>query len=202
MPSVSTPRNLISDSALVQEVFDLLQRNGGRVTFIELVDRVFRLADTDKHLAASLINDLIGEDPRFAIEGDHLVATKLEIDVLPLAQIDFVVFDIEATSERSQPPRIIELGAYRARGNQIAESFQTLVNPGRRLSKFVSALTGISDQMLSGAPPFPEVARAWLEFAGDSVLVAHNSTFDLPLLNREIGRVFSGFGMGNGELCN
>jgi len=198
---MSIPRNLISDSALVQEVLDLLHGNGGRMMFPEIVDRIFRLADADEYVAASLVGDLIGEDPRFEIDAQYLVASKLETDGLPLTDIEFVVFDIEATSERSQLPRIIELGAYRVRANQIGESFQTLVNPGRRLTKFVAALTGIRNEMLGDAPVFNEVAQAWLDFAGDAVLVAHNSTFDMPLLNREIARVFPGYRMGNDELC-
>jgi len=201
MLPMGIPRNLISDSALVQEALDLLRGNGGRMTFAEVVDRIFRLANADKRLAASLVSDLIGEDPRFGIEAEHLVATRLENENLPLTHIDFIVFDIEATSERSQPSRIIELGAYRVRDNQIGESLQTLANPGRPLSEFVSALTGVSDQMLRAAPLFGEVARAWLDFAGDAVLVAHSSTFDLALLNREIARVFPGYRMGNDELC-
>src|SRR5205807_8591884 len=170
-PSMNIPRNLISDSALVQEVLDLLPGNGGRMAFPEIVDRIFRLADADEYVAASLVGDLIGEDPRFDFDGQYLVATKLETDGPPLTDIEFVVFDIEATSERSQLPRIIELGAYRVRNHQSGESFQTLVNPGRPLTKFVAALTGIRNEMLGDAPAFSEVARAWLDFAGDAVLV-------------------------------
>ena len=55
--------------------------------------------------------------------------------------------------------------------------------------------------MLQQAPGFAGVAHEWLDFAGDAVLVAHNSDFDLALLNREIERVFPGHRMGNPELC-
>lgn len=198
---MNTPRNLISDSALVQEVFDLLRANSGSMTFVEIADRVFRLADAGAPLASTLVLDLIGDDPRFGIDGDHLLATELETENRPLAEVDFVVVDIEATSERGQPARIIEIGAYQVSNHRIGESFQTLVNPGRPLSKYISALTQISDEMLTVAPVFGEVARSWLDFAGDAVLVAHNSMFDLPLLNREIARIFPGYRMGNDELC-
>ena len=79
--------------------------------------------------------------------------------------------------------------------------FQSLIDPGVPLPRFITALTGISDQMLKGVPKFPEIVDAWLDFAGDAVLVAHNSKFDLSLLNREIGRVFPGSRMRNAELC-
>ena len=57
---MSIPRNLISDSALVQEVLDLLHGNGGRMTFPEIVDRIFRLADADEYVAASVVGDRSG----------------------------------------------------------------------------------------------------------------------------------------------
>src|SRR5438067_278825 len=129
MPLMNIPRNLISDSALVQEVFDLLRENSGRMTFTELADRVFHLTETEKILAVSLVGDLIGEDPRFSIDGDHLSAKNIEIDNLPLNEIDFVVVDIEATSDRARPAKIVEIGAYQVSQNQIKNSFQTLVNP-------------------------------------------------------------------------
>ena len=64
MPSMESHRNLISDSALVQETFDLLSKNGGRAV-TEIVDVVFRLSHADEELAASLVGDLVRDDPRF-----------------------------------------------------------------------------------------------------------------------------------------
>jgi DNA polymerase III epsilon subunit family exonuclease len=194
-------RNLISDSALVQETFDLLSKNGGRATFTEIVDVVFRLAHADEELAASLVGDLIRGDPRFSIEASHLTILDDPIERRPLSEIDFVVLDVEAIGARGVPARIIELGAYHVRSGKIIEEFQTLIDPGVPLPRFIAALTGISDEMLKGAPKFAEVVDAWLNFAGDAVLVAHNSKFDLALLNQEIARVFPGCRMRNAELC-
>lgn len=194
-------RNLISDSALVQETFDLLSKNGGRATFTEIVDVVFRLARADEELAASLVGDLVRGDPRFSIEATHLTILDDPIERRPLSEIDFVVLDVEAIGARGVPARIIELGAYHVRSGKIIDEFQTLIDPGIRLPRFIAALTGISDEMLKGAPKFAEIVDAWLDFAGDAVLVAHNSTFDLALLNREIARVFPGCRMRNAELC-
>jgi DNA polymerase III epsilon subunit family exonuclease len=194
-------RNLISDSALVQETFDLLSKNGGRAAFTEVVDVVFRLAHADKELAASLVGDLVRDDPRFSIEATHLIILDDPIERRRLSEIDFVVLDVEAIGARGVPARIIELGAYHVRSGKIVDEFQTLIDPGVRLPRFIATLTGISDQMLRGAPKFAEIVDAWLDFAGDAVLVAHNSTFDLALLNQEIARVFPGCRMRNAELC-
>ena len=194
-------RNLISDSALVQETFDLLRTNGGRTAFTEIADVVFRLAHADEELAASLVGDLVSGDPRFSIESGHLAINDDAIESRPLKEIDFVVLDVEAAGTRGLPARIIELGAYRLRSGEIIDEFQTLINPGVLLPRFISALTGITDEMLAGAPKFAQIVDAWLDFAGDAVLVAHNSRFDLQVLNREIASVFPGCCMRNPELC-
>ena len=194
------PRNLISDSALVSDTFDLLTANDGRAKFTEIADQVFRLSHAGEELAALLVADLIGNDPRFRIETAHLAIVDDDTELRPLNEIDFVVLDVEAIVARTQA-RIIELGAYRVRGGQIMDDFRTLINPETRLPRFIATMTGISDAMLSAAPKFAEIVGAWLGFAGDAVLVAHNSSFDLPLVNREIARVFPGYRLRNHDLC-
>ena len=195
------PRNLLSDSPLLQETFKLLSDNGGRASFAEIADVVFRLTDAGDELAASLVSDLVRNDSRFRIDQTHLAISEDSLEHRPLNEITFVVLDVEAIVTRSRPARIIELGAYRIYDGQITAEFQTLLNPEVPLPRFIASLTGISDQMLEPAPKFAEIACAWLDFAGDAVLVAHNSNFDLPLLNREIERVFPGHRMRNPELC-
>ena len=198
---MASHRNLISDSALVQETFELLSKNGGRLTVTEIVDVVFRLSHADEELAASLIGDLVRNDPRFSLEAGHLTVSHDPIEHRPLREIDFVVLDVEAIGAKGVPARIIELGAFHVRSGKVCDRFQSLIDPGVPLPRFIAALTGISDPMLKGAPKFAEIADAWLDFAGDAVMVAHNSKFDLALLNREIGRVFPGCRMRNAELC-
>ena len=195
------PRNLISDSPLLQETFKLLSDNGGRASFAEIADVVFRLTHAGYELAASLVSDLVRNDSRFRIDQTHLAISEDSPELHPLNEITFVVLDVEAIIVRSRPARIIELGAYRICDGQITAEFQTLLNPEAPLPRFIAALTGISDKMLETAPKFAEIAGGWLDFAGDAVLVAHNSNFDLPLLNREIERVFPGHRMRNPELC-
>jgi DNA polymerase III epsilon subunit family exonuclease len=194
------PRNLISDSALVSDTFDLLTANNGRATFTEIADQVFRLSHAGQELAALLVADLIRNDPRFRVETAHLAIVDDDTELRPLHEIDFVVLDVEAIVAKTTA-RIIELGAYRVRRGQISDDFQTLINPEARLPRFIATMTGISDEMLAAAPKFGEIVNAWLDFAGEAVLVAHNSSFDLPLLNREIARVFPGCRMRNAELC-
>lgn len=193
--------NLVSDSALVQETFELLSKNGGRAHVTEIVEIVFRLSHFDEDLAASLVGDLLRNDPRFKIEAGQLALIDDPIEHSLLSEIDFVVLDVEAIGGKDLPARIIELGAYHVRAGKILDEFQTLVDPGVSLPRFIAALTGISDEMLKSAPKFADVVNPWLDFAADAVLVAHNSKFDLALLNREVARVFPGCAMRNAELC-
>ncbi len=91
---------------------------------------------------------------------------------------DFVAFDLETTGLSSKDDRIIEIGAVRMKDGKEIDRFQTFVDPQRRLDKKIVELTGISDDMLVGAPGIEEALPKFLEFVGDRVLVAHNSDFD------------------------
>jgi DNA polymerase-3 subunit epsilon len=195
------PHNLISDSSLVQEIFDLLRERDGRGTFSEVADAILRLSNASEDLATALVTDLIQNDPRFRVEQNYLAIHEQDDEQRSLNEIDFVVLDVEALSGKGIPTRMIEIGACRVAGGEIRDDFETLVNPELPMPRFISALTGITDEMLSGAPKFVDVAGQWLSFAGDSILVAHNSNFDLNLLNYEIARAFPGSRMRNADLC-
>src|SRR5205823_4977549 len=79
----------------------------------------------------------------------------------PLAEVDFVVVDLETTGGAGDG--IIEIGAARVAGGRIGERFVSLVNPGRPIQPFVMRLTGITDAMVAGAPPLSEVLPRFLE---------------------------------------
>jgi DNA polymerase III epsilon subunit family exonuclease len=201
MRFVNTPRNLISDSTLVNETFEFVNDNGGRVSFLAIAETIFSLGNISADLAASLVRELIQNDRRFVIEAEYLSTQPEPSSALSLRDLEFVVLDVEAAQERKMPARIIEIGAYRVRGGKVLDEFETLINPETSVPKFLANLTGISDEMLISAPKFAEMARAFLDFIGDAILVAHNANFDLPLLNREINRVFAGHRLRNTHLC-
>jgi DNA polymerase III epsilon subunit family exonuclease len=192
---------LISDSPLVQETFEFVLESGGRATFSEITDSIFHLTNATDDLAAKLVVDLIQNDPRFTADETHLNTKPCEIETQSLSDIEFVVVDVEASAGKSMPTRIIEIGACRVAQGQIVDEFETLVNPEQPLPPFISTLTGIKEDALWSAPGFAEIAEAWLSFAGDAVLAAHNSNFDITLLNQEIARLFPGCRMRNAEIC-
>jgi len=195
-------RNLISDSALLQETIDLLRLSGGRLRATEVADSVFKISDIDAELAGLLVTDLVRDDHRFQmLDGNTVELLTSDLEIQPLSELEFVVVDVEATGAKMPPNRIIELGAYRVRHGRVVDEFVTLVNPEWPIPRFVASLTGIANDMVKGAPFFAEVAPRWLEFVGDAVLVAHNAPFDTNFLNHEISRVYPGHRMVNSHLC-
>jgi DNA polymerase III epsilon subunit family exonuclease len=195
-------RNLISDSPLVQETVELLCACGGSASASEVASLVLNLPDVDAELASMLVADLIKEDHRLRLTEDsrvELVCDDAERRLL--SESDFVVVDLETTGAKTPPGRIMEIGAYRIERGRLSAEFQTLVNPEASIPPFISRLTGITEEMVRHAPVFSEIVADWLEFAGDAVLVAHNSHFDVRVLNHEIGRVFPGRRMINAHLC-
>ena len=194
--------NLVSDSTLVQDTFDLLVDSGGSAPASTIVDAVFKLSHIDDDLAGLLVADLVKNDRRFKFLDNNTI--ELQDDAWQsrlLSELDFVVVDVEATGAKTPPNRLIELGAYRIRGGRIVDKFLSLVNPEIPIPRFVMALTGISNEMVKTAPVFADVAPRWLDFVSDSVLIAHNAAFDTSFLNHEISRVYPGHRMLNPHLC-
>ena len=99
-----------------------------------------------------------------------------------LADLDFTVVDVETTGWAPEDAGITEIGAVRVRGDRVVAEFGSLVNPGRPVPAPITELTGIDDQMLTGAPSVAAVLPGLLTFARGSVLVAHNAPFDLRFL--------------------
>ena len=100
-----------------------------------------------------------------------------------LSQVTFCVVDLETTGGGAEDA-ITEFGAVKVRGGEVLGEFQTLVNPQAHIPALIAVLTGITDAMVADAPRLGEVLPAWLEFAGDAVLVAHNARFDMGFLKR------------------
>ncbi|MCA1557437.1 MAG: hypothetical protein LC731_02725, partial [Acidobacteria bacterium] len=195
-------RNLISDSPLVQETVELLRVCGGCAPATDVASIVLNLPEVEAELASLLVADLIREDERLRLRDDHQVELACDdAESRRLSESDFVVVDLETTGAKTPPGRIMEIGAYRVSGGRISAEFQTLVNPEMAIPPFISRLTGITEEMVKGAPLFPDIVAEWLDFAGDAVLVAHNSNFDVRVLNHEIGRIFPGRRMINSHIC-
>ena len=90
----------------------------------------------------------------------------------------FVVFDIETTGFSAVNDRIIEIGAVKVENGMITEKFSEFVNPERPIPFEIEKLTSINDRMVEDAPNISVILPKFMDFCGDSVLVAHNADFD------------------------
>ncbi len=113
---------------------------------------------------------------------------------IPLSEVTFCVVDLETTGG-GEADAITEIGAVKTRGGEVVGEFQTLVNPATSIPPLIAVLTGITNELVAGAPRLVEVLPAFLEFARNTVLVAHNAGFDVGFLKRacaEHGYVWPG----------
>lgn len=193
--------NLISQSLLISETVNLLRSFGGSASAVSVVDFVMKIRRPDPYIARLLVEDLIDRDPRLTLNGEMVELAADAYDARELAQTGFVVFDLETTGAKAPPCRITEIGAYRVENGVVTDSFQSLVNPEIPIPWFITRLTGITDEMVKDAPRFSDVAHEFLDFIGDSILVAHNSGFDMRFLNHEIAQVFGEYRLANPCLC-
>ena len=102
-----------------------------------------------------------------------------------LSDLEFVVFDLEANADRSDPPEheIIEIGAVLVSGDSEVGAFRTLVRPTRRLRDFTHQLTGLTDGELASAPLPADALRSLYDFVDGRPMIAHNGLrYDFPLL--------------------
>ncbi|MEZ7647824.1 PolC-type DNA polymerase III [Streptococcus constellatus] len=113
---------------------------------------------------------------------DRVPITYNEID-MELREATYVVFDVETTGLSAIYNDLIQVAASKMyKGNVIAE-FDEFINPGHPLSAFTTDLTGITDEHVKNAKPLGQVLQEFQEFCKDTVLVAHNATFDVGFMN-------------------
>lgn len=100
----------------------------------------------------------------------------------------FTVFDLETTGLLPSRDRIIEIGAVRIDPDGAISRFSTLIDPAGPIPPKATAVNGITNEMVSGAPFFKEAAFQFLDFIGSSRLVTHNARFDLAFLQESLAR--------------
>jgi DNA polymerase-3 subunit epsilon len=147
-------------------------------------------------LRGSSLFEVVGEDGDDRLLQWSLVAWRSTQRLLD--DVEFVVVDTETTGLRPGADRVIEVAAVRLRGGEVVNSFQSLVNPGRRIPPFIVKFTGITPEMLVDAPSAGEIFPDFLQFVEGAVLVGHNLSFDLNFLAHEaqlLGQVFPSDGL-------
>lgn len=141
--------------------------------------------------ASAAVFQLLGADPRFQVDGAGVWSIDLSVVPLgaPLSEVPFAVVDVETTGGASwSGHRITDISIVEVRGGRIVDEYETLVNPGRGVPPAIAALTGITTEMVAGAPYFDHVADEIERRITGRVFVAHNATFDWGFVSAELVR--------------
>lgn len=97
---------------------------------------------------------------------------------------DYVSVDIETSGTQAKWDKIIEIGAVKVRDGKVVDTFSELINPGVKISPFITGLTGITNDMLAGKPEIETVLPKFVAFAQEDYLLGHNVMFDYSFLKQ------------------
>jgi DNA polymerase III epsilon subunit family exonuclease len=168
----------------LDRLVDILEERGP-LPAVEAARSLFATSSISTGLACSLLADLTAGDSRVVCTGTTVSLAQGGPDPF-LEEAEFVVFDLETTGLSAARSQICEVGAVRVRALELVDSFESLVNPQVALPEAVARLTGLRERELRSAPPAAKVLPAFLSFAGDTLLVAHNARFDQSFLERQL----------------
>lgn len=116
-----------------------------------------------------------------------------------MKQKRYAIVDLETTGGRADRNRIIEVGIVVHDGQRILDTYSSLIDPECYVPYGITQLTGITQEMVEGAPKFYEVARKIVEMTEGAVFVAHNVRFDYSFLRAEFARL--GYTYSRKNLC-
>jgi DNA polymerase III subunit epsilon len=171
----------------LDRLVQLVEERGGLVSACEAAEHLLAVALPPEVVALSLLRPLVAADARLAWRGLSIGLARTA--PRPLADANFVVFDLETTGLALAQSRICEIGAVRIDGLEPAETFETLVAPPHPMMRRVGCLAGISNDVLQRAPPIETALRQFSAFADNAILVAHNARFDIGFVNHELARL-------------
>jgi DNA polymerase III epsilon subunit family exonuclease len=160
----------------------------GPLSAVEAARSLFATSSISAGLACSLLAEATAGDSRLRCNGATVTLGGDAFDPL-LDEAQLVVFDLETTGLSASRNRICEIGAVRVEALELADSYESLVNPGVALPEPVARLTGLREQELRRAPRIETVLGRFLAFAGDDLLVAHNARFDQRFLEQQLLRL-------------
>lgn len=98
----------------------------------------------------------------------------------------YCIVDVETTGGIPGTSRLTEIAMIRHDGQQVVDTFHTLLNPGCPIPPFISRLTGISDEMVLDAPLFEQIVPDVFRLSENAIFVAHNASFDFGFLQKEL----------------
>lgn len=135
------------------------------------------------------IKILYGIEAYLVDDGELIIINPCEASI---DEAVYTVFDLETTGLNKTKDEIIEIGAVKIKSGEIIDKYNTFIKPGVKIPEFITNLTGITDNMVVDAPEITKVMTEFLEFAKDTVLVAHNASFDYGFLKSALSKIGKG----------
>lgn len=172
------------DRALINRAASVLE--GGSTHTLDLAREVLGLSGHPGAASAAVFT-LLGTDTRFHVDPGGVWSFRGPRPGAPLAKLAYAVVDVETTGgPYRRGHRITEVAIYQVRDGVVADEFHTLVNPGRVIPPRIEVLTGISNDMVSSAPYFDQIAPDILERLEGRIFVAHNARFDWGFVSQQL----------------
>jgi len=201
---------------LLDTLYNTLIKSTGSISIDDFHDTVLGIKEKTED-SLSLIASIITMDGRFLFDGDKIIlkfletnkfkkkttsikrlsASSMEICGLALEEFrqthlldaNYVVFDFETTGLSSKYNRVIEIGAIKISKGKIVDKFHSFVDPESYIPKQITDLTGITTEMLENAPDASVAFSNFYEFIADSIIVAHNLSFDYKFLKFNLDKI-------------
>ena len=111
----------------------------------------------------------------------------------------YAIVDIETTGGYASGNGITEISVYVHDGRRVIKHFETLINPQQNIPRYITALTGIDNDMVASAPTFEEIAETLQEILEPNIFVAHNVNFDYSFVKHQLKS--AGYELTNKKLC-
>lgn len=176
------------DGTLIERTLAFLQ--GGPADSLTITRDVLGLSAATRSIAERVAAALLGSHPRIRRLTDGRWSIAASDDAgQPLASLTFAVVDVETTGNRAGGgDRITEIAVVTLVDSRCEVVLDRLVNPERPISRYVKALTGITEEMVAQEPTFAELADEVAAHLSGRIFVAHNARFDWSFIARELKR--------------
>ena len=173
-----------ADRALIHRAASVLEK--GPTHTVALAHEALGLTGNPGAASAAVFT-LLGPDSRFQVDGEGVWSMAGPRPGTPLSELCYAVVDVETTGgSYGLGHRMTEIAIYEVRGGVVEDEYRSLVNPGRNIPRRIAVLTGISNDMVSSAPPFDHIAADVLELLEGRIFVAHNARFDWGWVSRQL----------------
>ncbi|QUV85343.1 PolC-type DNA polymerase III [Chloracidobacterium aggregatum] len=200
------PDVLPGPSFLLKTLRARLSAARGVVSLTDLGRELLRAPRAAPELVRRVLLPVLAQLPEAVLEGDdglrwQPLPTAAPEATASLLECRFAVVDVETTGRRAEQERITEVACVTIERGRITETFASLVNPGVPIPPLITALTGISDELVATAPPFAAIAAEMRQRLSQTVFVAHHASFDRKFLTAELRRADETFVWTAPTLC-